>query len=212
MYALFGGLFNPAFYVLLHPLLTAWPSASFLRGNWRYIFWLEVLDNSYALYEDIQAQYSPETGLLPDFVQDTQTDPRPADPYYLEDKMDGWYYYNACRTPWRIGVDVLLSGDPRGKVILGHMDSWFLRATNGDPSMIYAGYEVDGSTGRDYEYTDMAFVAPFGVSAMGEGGNQQWVNDQWDFIITYSTDEASYFDSTLRLMSIIVISGNWWGP
>ena len=24
MYALFGGLFNPAFYVLLHPLLTLW--------------------------------------------------------------------------------------------------------------------------------------------------------------------------------------------
>ena len=123
-------------------------SSDFMPGHLRAFYeatgdivWLDALDNSYALYEDIQAQYSPETGLLPDFVQDTQTDPRPADPYYLEDKTDGWYYYNACRTPWRIGVDVLLSGDPRGKVILEHMNSWLLRATNGDPSMIYAGYE-----------------------------------------------------------------------
>ncbi len=194
-------------------------SSDFMPGHLRAYYqatgddvWLDVLEANYSLYEDIQARYSPETGLLPDFIQNTNTTPQPAEPYYLEDDTDGWYYYNACRDPWRIGVDVLYSGDPGELEMLSRMNTWMQAATDGDPANIHAGYDLTGMTGEDYDYIDMAFIAPLGVSAMVEADNQQWLNDLWDFAVNHPFEDEQYFDSTLKLLSMIVMSGNWWVP
>jgi hypothetical protein len=194
-------------------------SSDFMPGHLRAYYratnddaWLDVLEAGYSLYEDIQTRYSPETGLLPDFVQNTNTTPQPAEPGYLEADTDGWYYYNACRDPWRIGVDVLYSGDSRGMDILSQMNAWMQDSTGGDPIKIHAGYDLTGMTDEDYDYIDMAFIAPLGVSAMVEAENQQWLNDLWDFSVNHPFEDESYFDSTLKLLSMIVMSGNWWVP
>jgi len=63
---------------------------------------------------DADMAYSPATGLLPDFFEPVSaSDPnlRPASPDFLEGPNDGFYYYNALRVPFRIGVDALLAGD-----------------------------------------------------------------------------------------------------
>lgn len=174
--------------------------------------WLEVLDVTYGLVGAMQADYSPDTGLLPDFIEGLNAAPQPAGSGFLEADTDGWYSYNACRDPWRIGVDVLLSGDPRGVSALSPMNAWVRAASDGDPAMIYAGYALDGSSSADYEYVDLAFIAPFGVGAMAEAENQQWVNDVWDFLVDHPPEEEVYFDSTLKLMSMLAMSGNWWEP
>ncbi|MCJ7552163.1 MAG: hypothetical protein MUQ30_21035 [Anaerolineae bacterium] len=58
----------------------------------------------------------------------------------------------------------------------------------------------------------MAFVAPFGVGAMVVAANQEWVNALWDIAVEHPADEESYFASTLKLLSVIVMSGNWLEP
>ncbi len=51
-----------------------------------------------------QEHFSPETGLLPDFVQrDEANRPRPAGEKFLESPYDGRYFLNAGRVPLRIG-------------------------------------------------------------------------------------------------------------
>ena len=60
------------------------------------------------------------TGLLPDFV----VRGRPAKPRYLEGEHDGHYAWNACRTPWRIGTDAALSGDPGARAAVARMSRW----------------------------------------------------------------------------------------
>ncbi len=174
--------------------------------------WADVLDTTYALIETIQTRHSPQTGLLPDFVQGVDADPRPADPHFLESEFDGWTYYNACRDPWRIGVDVLLAGDPRGFAALGRLNAWISAETGGDPTAIRAGYALDGSSSGDHGYTDLAFVAPLGVGAMAGQENQAWLNAIWDFTVGVPVEEGGYYDNTLKLLALIAMSGNWWGP
>lgn len=172
--------------------------------------WLEMVDVGYGLIETIQTGYSPETGLLPDFIQNVNTEPRPARPGLLEGENDGNYSYNACRDPFRIGTDSLLSGDPRGLAAMSRLSAWLRTATGGDPANIQSGYALDGTPLPDRDYTDMAFVAPFGVGAMVEADNQEWLNAVWDKVI--DTPVGSYYGDTLKMQAIIVMSGNWWEP
>ena len=82
----------------------------------------------------IQENYSPETGLLPDFVMTASKDdhtPRPADRDFLDGPTDGSYSYNAGRVPWRLGVDALLNGDEVTVEQLRTISTWIEASTNG---------------------------------------------------------------------------------
>ena len=174
--------------------------------------WGQVREATYAIVEVLQRDYSPTTGLLPDFVVDVGGNPRPADPGFLEGDTDGMYYYNACRTPWRIGTDYLVDGDPRDLAALSRLNAWVQDVTGGDPAAIASGYALDGSTDDDYAYTDLSFVAPLGVGAMAGEENQQWLNDVWDFVVESPIEEGGYYDNTLKMLALIAMSGNWWAP
>ena len=58
----------------------------------------------------------------------------------------------------------------------------------------------------------MAFVAPLAVGAMVEAGNQAWLNALWDLVVTTPASVDGYYENTLKLLSLIVLSGNWWAP
>lgn len=170
--------------------------------------WTRAADASYALIASLQGKYSPQTGLLPDFVQDVGGAPAPAEPKYLEAESDGRYGYNACRTPWRLATDLLVSGDQRALAALRPINRWARAATGGDPGRIVGGYQLDGAPASDtYE---LAFAAPLGVGAMVDADNQAWLNALWDQVAGSSV--KGYYPDTLRLLSMIVMSGNWWSP
>jgi endo-1,4-beta-D-glucanase Y len=61
--------------------------------------WGQVLTTTYNLIHAMQTTYSPNTGLLPDFIQNLNSTPQPAASSYLEGPYDGQYNYNACRDP-----------------------------------------------------------------------------------------------------------------
>lgn len=172
--------------------------------------WDKVTDKTYGVINSVYQAYSPNTGLLPDFIVKKDGTHQPAPPYYLEGANDNKYSWNSCRTPWRLPVDYLMTGDSRGKGQLAKMNSWIQQKTGGDPSKIRAGYDLGGNSLASYN--SVAFATPFAVSAMIDSSNQQWLNRLWDHSVKARTSDIAYFDNSIRLLSLITVSGNWWEP
>jgi endoglucanase len=174
--------------------------------------WNQVVDKTYAISSYVQTHYAAQTGLLPGFVVAAGTDaPKPAPGGWLEGSSDGRYDYNACRVPWRLATDYLMSGDPRSQALVRPINAWIQGKTGGNPDNIKDGYQLNGTvTGSD---PDLCFVAPFGVSAMVQpesGTNQPWLDKLWNYLIGRDLD--GYYGDTVKMQSLLVMSGNWFVP
>lgn len=174
--------------------------------------WKKVIDNNYKLFSFFQKKYSPDAGLLPDFIEQTNDNPVPARARYLESKYDGYYNYNACRVPWRISMDFILYGDKRSKAMVQKINKWIYETTQGIPDNISAGYTLDGDDIRTRNFEAMSFIAPFAISAMVDAKNQVWLNKLWDYIIGFDIDQFDYYDNSIKMLNMIIISGNYWIP
>jgi endoglucanase len=166
------------------------------------------IDRMYALTQKLQESASGGTGLVPDFVVDTKSTPRAAPPDFLEGPTDGDYSYNACRVPWRIGTDFIVSGDVRARQVLSRLTGWMKRISGGEPSGIAAGYRLDGAQIADGP--NAAFVGPLAVAAAIEPGNQEWLDALWKWLVLAPADD--YYADSIRLLSMLVVTGNWWVP
>ncbi|MBQ4900287.1 S-layer homology domain-containing protein [Paenibacillus sp. Marseille-P2973] len=187
--------------------------------------WLKVIEKTYGIVNSVVSTYSPSTGLLPDFLYLDEKDGtyKPVSEftwntesgYFLESEFDGAYNYNSCRTPWRIGTDFLLTGDKGALKQLTTLNQ-FVTSKHDEPGQIWSGYSLDGKTKLSEWDGGLDFTAPMMVSAMVDSSNQQWLNDLWD----YHTDAVNptevewsyYYGNSIRLLSMIVVSGNWWSP
>ena len=172
--------------------------------------WSYVVDECYALIDSMQTNYSPETGLLPDFIDNLDTNPSPAEGNFLEGPHDGEYYYNACRDPWRLANDYLTSGDERAKNAVLKIAQWLYQSTGGSVNKVYGGYHLDGT--KIHSWNDLSFTAPFAVGAMVDTTHQEWLNKLYNKIKSASINSGDYYSNTLKLLSMITISGNYWVP
>ena len=172
--------------------------------------WQKVIDANYKLFNQLTTEYSPDAGLLPDFIVHTNKLPKPAPPNFLESKYDGYYNYNACRVPWRIAVDYLLTGDKRSKAIADKINRWIRQTTDNKTDNLSAGYTLSGDDIKGRNFEALSFIAPFGVSAMVDNANQQWLNKLWDYLTTFKLKDFDYYDNTIKLLDMIIISGNYW--
>jgi endo-1,4-beta-D-glucanase Y len=170
--------------------------------------WQSVIDSTYGLIDTMQVQFAPHTGLLPDFVVNTSTMPKPAMAGFLEDDTDGDYAYNSVRVPWRLGTAWVATSDPRAKTAAARINTFIESATGGDPQNIVNGYKLDGT--KIGEGLELLWEAPFGVSAMIDASNQAWLDKIWADIS--NVDDQGYFDTTVATLCVIVMSGNWWAP
>jgi endoglucanase len=194
-------------------------TSDFMPDHFREFFtatgdslWLKVIDKGYQLFDQLQKQYAPITGLLPDFVQYTTHGYAPAKAKYLESDNDGQFYYNACRTPWRLTSDYLAWGDARAFRSVVKMNQWIRKKVLNKPFKLYAGYYLDGKDILDNDYSTPAFVCPFVVSASIDANAQLWLSDLWNYLLTMKFDDYKYYDNTLRMLTMIVLSGNYWTP
>jgi endoglucanase len=174
--------------------------------------WTKVIDKMYQVFGNIQNQYSNKTGLLPDFMVYRHGKYSPAKAKYLESKHDGAYYYNACRVPFRVAVDFLFFGDPRAKKILNPISGWIQRRTANHVDKIRAGYHLNGEPISGHDYSIPAFVCPFAIGSMLDKNNQQWVNNCWDYMTDFEFKDYRYFDNTLQMLSMLILTGNYWLP
>ncbi|MGP6146759.1 glycosyl hydrolase family 8 [Jeotgalibaca sp. A122] len=165
--------------------------------------WLQVLDKTIELTASIQNKFSPETGLLPDFVRKQEDEWIPVEQNFLERENDAYYAYNACRVPWRLASGYYVTNNIEVKQQIEKINAWVIEMTNGDPSMIKSGYDLAGNA--LVSYTDMAFVAPFIMSGSINADNQEWVNLLWEKMTKQlGPDEASnYYSDTIRLLVML---------
>lgn len=173
--------------------------------------WQMVADKGYTLMSYMQKHYSPNTGLLPDFIKGCNKTPRPAGPYFIEKREDGAYSYNACRIPWRIGSDYLITGDARDSALLAHINAWINRTCKANPSHIVDGYMLNGHKGIGASGDNIVFIGTFGVGAMADARYQLLVNRIWDYAISEPMADEEYYGNTVKMICEIVMSGNWWG-
>lgn len=171
--------------------------------------WGGLLANTYWIAETLQATAAPQTGLLPDFAEDLRSDqPKPAKFGFLEGARDGSYAYNACRIPLRMGTDFFVSGDERPRRIAQRLNAFAKSASGGDPKNLRGGYHLDGKPMVEYE--TMAFTGPFAVGAMTDPSGQAWLDALWQHSV--DREPENYYEDTLRMLSLIALSGNWWAP
>ncbi|MBN9385366.1 MAG: hypothetical protein J0H74_31705 [Chitinophagaceae bacterium] len=174
--------------------------------------WNKVIDNNYTLFKYLQAAYSPDAGLFPDFINKVGTQVKPARPRYLESRYDGAYNYNACRIPWRIATDFIVNGDPRSADIVGKINRWIRSTTKGNPDNISAGYSLGGEDLKDRYYEALCFIGPFAVAAMIGKDNQPWLNKLWDYMVNFRLTGFDYYDNSIKMINMIILSGNYWTP
>lgn len=174
------------------------------------IRWDKVTANTYKLFAAMQQKYSPDAGLLPDFIQQVNHNPHPAKAMYLESKYDGCYNYNACRVPWRVAVDYLLYGDARAKAFVRPINNWIRSTTSGNPDNISAGYTLAGNDLPTRHFEALSFIAPFAVAASIDTKNQQWLNHVWDYLVNFKLKDYDYYDNSIKMLDMIILSGNYW--
>jgi endo-1,4-beta-D-glucanase Y len=174
--------------------------------------WSSVLDNNYKLFSFLQKEYSPGIGLVPDFIQNINTKPKPARRFYLESKYDGIYNFNACRVPWRIATDYIMNGDRRAKEFVEPINKWIRETTDGNPDNISAGYTLSGDDLKTRNFEALSFISPFAISAMVDRKNQIWLNKLWDYIVNFKLKDFDYYDNSIKMLNLIILSHNYWEP
>jgi hypothetical protein len=174
-------------------------------------FWGKVVASTEKLVARMQTRHAPRTGLLPDFIVDTDSRPKPAPRGYLESKNDGKYSWNACRVPWHLATDFLVSGDTRSRDAALQISSWIAKKSDGRPRAIRSGYALGGSVLR-HQWYELSFAAPFAVGASVDASQSAWQNTLWNNITNKPASFDGYYGSTLKLQVMLVLSNNYWMP
>jgi endo-1,4-beta-D-glucanase Y len=171
------------------------------------IFWTQAADTVYSLVGTLQSTYSPNTGLMPDFIVNKV--PRPAAPNFLEADTDGDYSWNACRFPWRIATDFAHYGTPAAKTSLNKMVNWLKTSTANDPENIKSGYKLNGTMLPGADFLAAAFAAPFVTAAIADATNQAYLDAGWNMLKAL---KDGYYEDSINLLCMLLITGNWWSP
>jgi endoglucanase len=174
--------------------------------------WNTLRTNCYNLVAEIQTNYSPVTGLLPDFIEDVDGTPHPAAANFLEGPSDGFYNYNACRTPWHLGTAFMINGDAQAKVAADKINAWIRTNASNAVANIKSGFKLDGTDIAGNNYQDISFIAPFGVSACVNPINQSWLNNIWSYIIADQLIDNDYYGNTIKMLCMLSITQNYFPP
>ncbi len=166
--------------------------------------WLQVRATAYGLIADITRSHAPLTGLMPDFVVGDPPRPAPAD--FLERPQDGAYSWNACRVPLRLAADLAHTGSNEARASLLKISRWLREATGGNPEAIQAGYALDGTPLSPK--ASSAFTAPFLAGCMADPDAGEYLAVGWKLL----GRPGSYYADALTMLSMLLLSGNWWAP
>lgn len=171
-------------------------------------FWNNVTDTCYSILKQVQ---NKTTGLIPDFIDSVPAEV--AKPNYLETERDGHFSSNACRTPWRIAMDFLHYGTQESRESLKPLLTWIEEKTGGDLAKMDNGYSLEGIADKKHDRwgTWGAYSAPMMVAAATESRFQKMVDSGWKHNSQFDK-ESMYYSTSLQLLALLAISGNWWNP
>jgi endo-1,4-beta-D-glucanase Y len=155
----------------------------------------------------LQKVRNATTGLVPDFVV---ADPPVASTTGTGD--EGLCYqcfdYNSCRVPWRQAVAVAHFGVAGSRDVDDKMASWASGKFKDNPATMTAVFNLDG-TGRE-TFSDAAFTSPMVAAGITAASHQSWLDKGWAAM--KGADAADYYGGSITLLSMLLVSGNWWPP
>lgn len=173
-----------------------------------YPMWNVCANKIYELYSIFTSKYSINTGLISDFVVKEEIEPAPQN-FLDEFKETDSYFNNACRFPWRIATDYAHHSAPAAKDACNKIINWLKPATSQNPTRIGFGYFLSGQP-INTNYYSLAYIAPFIAACIVDPAHQDYLNDGWDTI--KSSNNEGYYGNTIKLLCMLLISGNWWRP
>jgi gliding motility-associated-like protein len=156
--------------------------------------WLSVANKCYDITNYFYNSYN--TGLVPDWCQ---ANGQQASGYSYD------YKYDACRFPWRYGLDYLWYGTTAAYNHLKKLSNWIYSQTGGTPSNIKDGYQLNGNVIG--QWNNAAFVGPFTVGAMVDSSLQTWLNSLYSRLASFSSD--NYYNDSLRVLTLLAVTGNF---
>ena len=112
----------------------------------------------------------------------------------------------------RVALDYLLTGDKRSYEMIRIINQWIRETTSGNPDNISAGYTLSGDDIKGRKFEALSFIAPFAVAAMIDVSNQQWLNAIWDYMTGFKLGEFDYYDNSIKMLCMLIVSGNYWIP
>lgn len=189
-------------------------SSDFMLVNFRAFYnftkdsrWLKVIKNTQIAIRNFQNTNTPKTGLISDFLYLDKKRGAffPVKNNFLE-KYDNSYYYNACRVPFRIGLDAILTSNRDSLKIVNKLSSWIKTTTQKNPKNIKAGYTLDGKIIGNYQ--SGVFISPFLVAAYATK-DSVWFKNIYYHIRNL---HQNYYEDSLTLLSMMAINGNLWIP
>lgn len=169
-------------------------------------FWRDAIDTTYWLAKSFRVKFAPKTGLISDFVVSRNIRPAPEN-FLGEFKETDEYYNNACRVPLRIMQHVAHSNSASGREWMQEIMQWIYPKTEGFAANIVGGYFLDGREIRQLKFA--AFIAPITTAAMLDKEYQPLLNDG---VRMLSLWKNNYYNDSIALLSLLLISGNWWSP
>ena len=132
------------------------------------------------------------------------------------------YQYDACRTPFRIGIDWCLEGGPaasaatalnpaRAQAYVALTSSFFsgVGAAN-----IVDGYNLDGTVNSSANPVtkgqSAAFIGPAAVGAMSSATYQSFLNASYNLVKTNTLMVGgAYYEECWTVMSLLMMTGNF---
>jgi len=190
--------YNPSYFCTAY-----FPNWDCFEGGTR---WSAVRDQCYTV---LNAKCLSTYALPPDWVT--------AAGLFGQGDASGGYGYDSCRTPWRVTLDYLWSGDSRSLALANH---W---AANFAPGGAGAGGNSTAATaaayiGDDYNYSSGArdgsnhsncFIGAIGISAMASSSNASFASAVYSTLA--ATDNQNYFNDSLKVLYLMVMTGQF-GP
>ncbi|HXN31472.1 MAG TPA: glycosyl hydrolase family 8 [Polyangiaceae bacterium] len=150
---------------------------------------------STAEYSQLIGAQNATTGLIPDTINGST------------------FGYDACRAPWRVGLDYCWNATAGAKSFLTPMVNYFVQYASqnlGPKSIKIPITSLSGGAGQN---VSGAITGPIAIAAMMSASNQSFVDTSWSYLYSViandTTGSPNYFSSTVGLISMLAISGNF---
>jgi endo-1,4-beta-D-glucanase Y len=172
--------------------------------------WGDLVNTTYDTLANVltAANGNQTTGLVPGWCQSSNGGY--GGPYVPGDPEGdpGNYQYDACRVPFRIGLDWCLNGETRARDYVAKTSAFF---SGIGAAKITDGYGLDGTpqpahTGQ----LSAAFIGPAAVGAMSASTFQPFLDEAYGSVATQTLMAGGvYYEQSWTVMSLLVMTANF---
>jgi endo-1,4-beta-D-glucanase Y len=175
--------------------------------------WWGVIDQSYATIGDAlnSANGNQANGLVPGWCDDSHGAPCSATAQ-ASSSQPFYYQYDACRTPFRVGLDAAWNTYAQAHSYVALTTSFFAPI---GAAQIVDGYNLDGTShAKTPGAHSAAFIGPATVGAMtlpGDADASSTLVDEGYALLVQDSAFAGgeYYESSWTVMSLLMLTGNF---